>query len=174
MCAHHPSSPSVSRKRRLKGIRNASLVNLAPCKRFRWCQGSLWGPDAHVTWWWFTLAKILKKKPNDLLSGVREAREIVLYLTPLKPLFEALESTELSEVTPMLEPLMHCICILWARCASYRKPDRIVTLFKEVTNLFINMVSSFYWCVPLVDWSPRQTSRSLPPEQEWKRLREKV
>lgn len=65
----------------------------------------------------------------------------MVHFTPLKPLLEGLEAGEFQDALPILPPLVHCICLLWAACPAYRKPDRIVTLFKEITNLLISMVS---------------------------------
>lgn len=78
------------------------------------------------------------------LAAVEEARDIMVHLTPLKPLLEGLEGGEFQDAPPILPPLVHCICLLWAACPAYRKPDRIVTLFKEITNLLISMVSGFF------------------------------
>ncbi|KAB7494342.1 Dynein beta chain, flagellar outer arm [Armadillidium nasatum] len=80
-----------------------------------------------------------------MMSNILEVTESAYYRPFVRMCtdFEALESAELSEATALLEPLIHCICILWAKCRSFRKPDRIVTLFKEVTNLLISMVRSF-------------------------------
>ena len=77
-------------------------------------------------------------------SALREARDIYIHLSPIKPAFDELEITELTEAEPLLKPIIHRICMLWARCSAYRKPDRIVTLFKEVSNLIINMVRLKY------------------------------
>lgn len=73
-------------------------------------------------------------------SAVHEARDIMIHLTPLKPMLEEMESMEFQEAPPLIPPLVHCICLLWAHCPDYRKPDRIVTLFREITNLLIGMV----------------------------------
>ncbi|KAG7159120.1 Dynein beta chain, ciliary-like 3 [Homarus americanus] len=72
-------------------------------------------------------------------AAVEEARDVMIHLTPLKPLLEGLEAGEFQDAPPLIPPLMHCICLLWATCPAYRKPDRIVTLFREITNLLISM-----------------------------------
>ncbi|XP_042858403.1 dynein beta chain, ciliary-like [Penaeus japonicus] len=79
----------------------------------------------------------------DVTMAVHEARDIMIHLTPLKPMLEEMESMEFQEATPLIPPLVHCICLLWVHCPDYRKPDRIVTLFREITNLLISMGRSF-------------------------------
>ena len=76
-----------------------------------------------------------------LPTARNESREIVTYFTPLKPLFEGLQTGDLADVDPLVPPLLHCICILWSSCITYRKGDRIVTLFKEISNHLISLVS---------------------------------
>ncbi|ROT70436.1 putative dynein beta chain, ciliary-like [Penaeus vannamei] len=79
----------------------------------------------------------------DVNMAVHEARDIMIHLTPLKPMLEEMESMEFQEAPPLIPPLVHCICLLWAHCPDYRKPDRIVTLFREITNLLIGMGRTF-------------------------------
>ncbi|XP_069187119.1 dynein beta chain, ciliary-like [Procambarus clarkii] len=67
----------------------------------------------------------------------------MVHLTPLKPLLEGLEGGEFQDTALLIPPLMHCICLLWVSCSAYRKPDRIVTLFKEIANLLISMGRTF-------------------------------
>jgi len=56
-------------------------------------------------------------------------------------MLEALSVNELPEAVPLFPPLLHALCILWVHCAPYRRGDRIVTLFQEITNLLIIMVT---------------------------------
>ncbi|KAK7067108.1 hypothetical protein SK128_011278 [Halocaridina rubra] len=83
------------------------------------------------------------KMVADVAMAVHESRDIMIHLSPLKPLLEGLEAGEFQESTPLIPPLVHCICLLWAACPAYRKPDRIVTLFREITNLLISMGRNF-------------------------------
>lgn len=95
-------------------------------------------------WYWemaLCIVFMVIKLEAYSFAAVGEARDIMVHLTPLKPLLEGLESGEFQDAPPILPPLVHCICLLWAACPAYRKPDRIVTLFKEITNLLISMVS---------------------------------
>ena len=55
-------------------------------------------------------------------------------------MFEGLETGEFPEVEPLLGPLLHCVCLLWASCPPYRKGDRIVTLFREISDHLIVLV----------------------------------
>lgn len=71
---------------------------------------------------------------------MREAKEIVVGLAPLMPALEALAANELPDAIPQVAPLLHTICVLWATCSHYRKGDRIVSFFMELTNLLIAMV----------------------------------
>lgn len=85
------------------------------------------------------------------MTAVHEARDVMIHLTPLKPLLEALEAGEFQDTPPLIAPLMHCICLLWSTCPAYRKPDRIVTLFREITNLLISMVRSLLICLSFTE-----------------------
>ncbi|XP_069187118.1 dynein beta chain, ciliary-like [Procambarus clarkii] len=79
----------------------------------------------------------------EVYISVEESRDIMVHLTPLKPLLEGLEGGEFQDTALLIPPLMHCICLLWVSCSAYRKPDRIVTLFKEIANLLISMGRTF-------------------------------
>ncbi|CAL4154030.1 unnamed protein product, partial [Meganyctiphanes norvegica] len=75
----------------------------------------------------------------DVKLAYHEACDIMVHITPLKPLLEILQECEYTEIPQYIPPLLHCICILWADCPAYRKPDRIVVLFKEISNLLIEL-----------------------------------
>ena len=74
------------------------------------------------------------------ISAVREARDITLYLKPLVPHFDLIESTEFKDAEPLIRPLIHCVALLWGTCRYYCAPNKIVTLLKEITNMLIQEV----------------------------------
>ena len=78
-------------------------------------------------------------------AGCEEARAIFTALSPLTPLCEALAAAELTDSGPLLAPLLHSVCLLWAHTPPYRKGLRVVTFFRELANLFIEMVGSSFF-----------------------------
>lgn len=47
---------------------------------------------------------------------------------------------EFNESEPVIDPLLHVLCLVWANCKDYRHPERIVVLLQEICNLVINCV----------------------------------
>lgn len=69
-----------------------------------------------------------------------EARDICLYLNPLMRMFDLYEGTDFNLSTYHLEPILHCICILWANSRYYCLSQRIVTLLKMFANTIVEQV----------------------------------
>lgn len=74
---------------------------------------------------------------KNVVAGVIEARDIVLYFKPLESHFQAFEDNEFLENKEKIKPLMHCLALLWANSRHYCRSERIVTLFQEIANLLI-------------------------------------
>ena len=74
--------------------------------------------------------------------ALAEARDIHTFLKAIRKLFEDLEETDYNEVGNVIKPLFHCLCLVWVHCKSYQKPSRIVVLLQELSNLFVEIVSS--------------------------------
>ena len=77
--------------------------------------------------------------PN--ISALKEAREINMYLKPLKSTIEALEESEFDQLEPRLAPVLHTLCLVWAHSSHYRMPSRIIVVLQEICNLLIRIVS---------------------------------
>ncbi|RLV89556.1 hypothetical protein DV515_00014816, partial [Chloebia gouldiae] len=69
--------------------------------------------------------------------ALSEAQDIDLHLTPLQQPLERIEAVEFSKVKPLLVPLLHVVCWIWATCEHYSVPLRLVVLLQEICNLLI-------------------------------------
>ena len=63
-----------------------------------------------------------------------------MYLKPLRHHFEDLDQAEFDECIPMLGPMLHAVCLVWANSKFYNTPARIVVLLQEICNMIIEMV----------------------------------
>ena len=77
---------------------------------------------------------------NPLLLALTEAQDINLHLKPLKNHFEDLEQADFDESEKLLPPLLHVICLVWAKSKYYNTPGRIIVLLQETCNLLIELV----------------------------------
>ncbi|KAJ8921305.1 hypothetical protein NQ315_013779 [Exocentrus adspersus] len=73
---------------------------------------------------------------KNIVISLAEAKNICLYLTPLKKHIQLLEDTDFSECSPLLAPLMHVICLIWYNCKSFDQVKLIIIL-KQICNLLI-------------------------------------
>ncbi|XP_074120841.1 dynein axonemal heavy chain 9 [Sminthopsis crassicaudata] len=74
---------------------------------------------------------------RDVLAALREAQDIYIHLKPLQYHVENIENVEFNEVKPLVGPLLHIICLIWATSKYYCHPARIIVLLQEMNNLFI-------------------------------------
>lgn len=74
------------------------------------------------------------------LSALEEARDINMYLRPIRHQFEDFEQAEFDECEPYLAPLMHTVCLIWTHSQYYNTPARIIVLLQEMCNMIINQV----------------------------------
>ncbi|XP_031327312.1 dynein beta chain, ciliary-like [Photinus pyralis] len=79
---------------------------------------------------------------QDVVAGVIEAKNICLYLKPMKTHFEKFEDGEFLESEPYIRPMVHCLGLLWANSCYYCTNTKITTLLKEVANLFISAITA--------------------------------
>ena len=54
--------------------------------------------------------------------------------------FEEIEESDFAELSDRLEPMFHCLCLVWSHCEHYQQPARLVVLLQEITNLMIDLV----------------------------------
>ncbi|KAK7113097.1 dynein beta chain, ciliary-like [Littorina saxatilis] len=79
---------------------------------------------------------------RDTVAALAEARDIAMYLIPVRYKIEELEQVPFNECEPYLRPLMHTICLVWANSSYYNTPPRIIVIMQEVCNLIIEMARS--------------------------------
>ncbi|KAJ8318719.1 LOW QUALITY PROTEIN: hypothetical protein KUTeg_003810 [Tegillarca granosa] len=80
---------------------------------------------------------------RDVVAALEEAQDINMYLKPLINHFQDYEQAEFDESTPLLAPMMHCICLVWANSKYYNTPARIIVLLQELCNMIINQARTF-------------------------------
>ncbi|NXG21537.1 DYH9 protein, partial [Grallaria varia] len=73
----------------------------------------------------------------DVEAALTEAQDIHLHLLPLQRPLEVIEAVEFSKVKPLLVPLLHVVCLIWATSKHYNVPVRIIVLLQEICNLLI-------------------------------------
>lgn len=74
--------------------------------------------------------------------ALAEAKDITLYLNPLKRPLQHLEEMDFAECKPLLIPFMNTVCILWGNSRYYCQSAKITVLLQEICNLIIHQVSS--------------------------------
>ncbi|XP_053270380.1 dynein axonemal heavy chain 9-like [Pleuronectes platessa] len=79
----------------------------------------------------------------NVSAALEEAKDISIYLMPLKGLFEDMESMEFPEVRRQIGPLMHTVCLVWANSRHYNTPQRLILLLQETCNLLIQQAQMF-------------------------------
>lgn len=67
------------------------------------------------------------------------AKDLCLYLSPLKKHIQALEQTDFSECIPLLPPIVHVVCLIWVQCKSFDQ-IKLIILLKQICNLLIQEV----------------------------------
>ncbi|XP_065217396.1 dynein beta chain, ciliary [Planococcus citri] len=80
---------------------------------------------------------------ENVQSALEEAENVTLYLKPLRKHFLQLEDIDFSEIIPCIKPLMHVICLVWSQCKFYCNSARIITLLRQICNLFINQAKRY-------------------------------
>ncbi|XP_053308775.1 dynein axonemal heavy chain 9 [Spea bombifrons] len=80
---------------------------------------------------------------RDVVAALSEAQDINLHLKPLQRHLEEIESVEFNEAKPLVAPLLHVLCLLWARSKYYNTPARVIVLTQEICNLFIQQARSY-------------------------------
>ncbi|CAH1164042.1 unnamed protein product [Phaedon cochleariae] len=79
---------------------------------------------------------------KNTVMALSEAKDINLYLSPLKKHIQSLEETDFSECIPLLKPLVHVVCLIWVNCKSYDQV-KLITLLKQICNLLIQEAKKF-------------------------------
>lgn len=81
---------------------------------------------------------------KNIVVALAEAKDICLYLKPLQKHISLLEETDFSESMPLLAPLMHVVCLVWAN-SKYYDQVKLIVLLKQICNLLIHEVFNFFY-----------------------------
>ncbi|XP_022915026.2 dynein beta chain, ciliary isoform X1 [Onthophagus taurus] len=88
---------------------------------------------------YYSCFKILFK---NIVMGLAEAKDICLYLLPLKKHIDVLQDTDFSDNLPLFAPLIHVICLIWSN-SKYYDQVKLIVLLKQVCNLLIQEAKKF-------------------------------
>lgn len=75
-------------------------------------------------------------------EALAEAKDISIYLNPLQRHFNQIEETDFAEAKPLLHPLMHVVCLVWANSRYYCHSSKLIILLRQICNLLIHQVNS--------------------------------
>ncbi|XP_058455827.1 dynein beta chain, ciliary-like isoform X2 [Malaya genurostris] len=78
---------------------------------------------------------------QSVVEAVHEADDVTLFLKPLKRHFETFESTDFTDSLELIAPMLHCVCLLWAHSFYYGTNNRMMILFKMISNMMISEAS---------------------------------
>lgn len=78
------------------------------------------------------------------MKALAESKDITIYLNPLQKHFTQLEETDFAEAKPLLHPLIHVVCLVWANSRYYCHSSKLIILLRQICNLLIHQV--IYQC----------------------------
>jgi dynein heavy chain len=73
-------------------------------------------------------------------TAVRETKDIVLHLEPLRVYVEALEDAELSAVPAVMQSILTTLRLIWQHSKYYNTPRHLVIVLREVCNQIIHTI----------------------------------
>uniref|UniRef100_A0A670JUX8 Dynein axonemal heavy chain 9 n=1 Tax=Podarcis muralis TaxID=64176 RepID=A0A670JUX8_PODMU len=77
---------------------------------------------------------------RDVEAALVEAHDINVHLKPLERPLEEIENAEFNELKPLLNRVLHVVCLIWATSKYYSTPARIIVLLQETCSLLIQQV----------------------------------
>ncbi|XP_071446269.1 dynein beta chain, ciliary-like [Hetaerina americana] len=80
---------------------------------------------------------------QNIVAALIEARDISIYLNALRDKITSLLDLELPDTVPLLLPLMHTVCLVWANSNYYCSSSRIIVLLRQMCNLLIEKAREF-------------------------------
>jgi len=80
---------------------------------------------------------------RNVLSALNEALDITLHLHPLIGHFQGIENADYTELRPLLAPLMHTVCLVYANSGYYNTTAKVIVLMQETCNLLIDVSRKF-------------------------------
>ncbi|BHF75205.1 Dynein heavy chain 9, axonemal [Sparganum proliferum] len=72
-----------------------------------------------------------------------EANNMTMFLKPLKPVLEDMESTEFEQLSVQFGKFYHLVCLSWVNSEYFRIPGRLVTFLRKVSNLVIIQLRNY-------------------------------
>ncbi|XP_031336595.1 dynein beta chain, ciliary isoform X1 [Photinus pyralis] len=79
---------------------------------------------------------------KSVVISLAEAKDINLYLKPLKRHLVLLEDTDFSDAMPLVRPLVHVVCLIWSN-SQYFDQVKLIVLLKQICNLLIYQAKRF-------------------------------
>ncbi|KAM6469113.1 dynein axonemal heavy chain 9 [Liasis olivaceus] len=80
---------------------------------------------------------------SDVEAALIEAQDINMYLKPLQRPLEEIENVEFNEVKPLLNRMLHIVCLIWGTSKYYCAPARIIVLLQEICSLLIQQAKNY-------------------------------
>ncbi|XP_046391607.1 dynein beta chain, ciliary-like [Ischnura elegans] len=80
---------------------------------------------------------------QNVVAALIEARDISIYLNTLRDKISNFIDSELPDTMPLLIPLMHTVCLVWANSNYYCSSSRIVLLMRQICNMLIEKAREF-------------------------------
>ncbi|ESO12478.1 hypothetical protein HELRODRAFT_155577 [Helobdella robusta] len=77
------------------------------------------------------------KLKKDVSEACEEARDICLFLKPLRLSLDDLEQVDFYDLSGKLSILMHTVFTIWCHSKFYNTPEKAITLFQEICNMLI-------------------------------------
>lgn len=77
---------------------------------------------------------------QQTVTSLIQARDNCLYLNGLMQYFLTIEKTRFHECAPVIDPMLHCFCLMWARSKYYS--NNWTYFFRMVGNLLIQESSN--------------------------------
>ncbi|XP_036920260.1 dynein heavy chain 17, axonemal [Sturnira hondurensis] len=76
-------------------------------------------------------------------EGLKEADDVVLYLTPLRILLEEMEQADFTALPTFIAKALHTICFIWATSKHYNTPSRVIVILQELCNQIIELTRTY-------------------------------
>ncbi|KAM7360514.1 dynein heavy chain at 93AB isoform 2-T2 [Cochliomyia hominivorax] len=80
---------------------------------------------------------------KNVVTALAEAKDITMYLNPLRKCVQQLEEMDFAECKPILIPLMHIVCTIWGNSRYYNHSSKITILLRQLCNLLIHQAKRY-------------------------------
>ncbi|KAM5306863.1 dynein axonemal heavy chain 17 isoform 1-T1 [Glossophaga mutica] len=80
---------------------------------------------------------------TNVNEGLKEADDVVLYLTPLRILLEEMEQADFMVLPTFIAKALHTICFIWATSKHYNTPSRVIVILQEFCNQIIELTRTY-------------------------------